>query len=72
MVVDPASLPNQFSSIDKHLSHKISLNMVWMLKISAQDVSRINPWTGWTLAGFVYVGMLSPKLYTKYGRSLNG
>jgi hypothetical protein len=32
MVVDPASLPNQFSSIDKHLSHQISLNMALTLE----------------------------------------
>uniref|UniRef100_A0A2N9FSI3 RNase H type-1 domain-containing protein n=1 Tax=Fagus sylvatica TaxID=28930 RepID=A0A2N9FSI3_FAGSY len=32
MVVDPASCPNQFSSIDKHLSHQISLHMALTLE----------------------------------------
>ncbi len=42
-----------------------------MLKISAKGGPRINPRTGWTRAGFVCVGVLSPKLYTKCGRSLD-
>ena len=32
MVVDPASSPNQFSFIDKHLSHQISLHMALTLE----------------------------------------